>query len=59
VPGTGSLVRLDRNGNPEPIVTGLTFPSGLTVGPDGALYLTECGYHCLPGQGRVLRVTVP
>ena len=59
VPGTGSLVRLDQNGNPEPIVTNLTFPSGLTTGPDGALYLTECGYHCLPGQGRVLRVAVP
>jgi hypothetical protein len=59
VPGTGSLVRLDPQGNAETIVSGLTFPSGLTRGPDGAFYITECGYHCAPGDGRVVRVVVP
>ena len=59
VPGTGSLVRLDSEGQFETIVSGLTFPSGLTRGPDGAFYITECGYHCAPGDGRILRVVVP
>jgi hypothetical protein len=58
VPGTGSLVRLDAAGNIEPIVSGLTFPSGLTLGPDGAFYISECGYHCAAGEGRILRVVV-
>ncbi len=59
VPGTGSLVRLDSGGNAETILSGLVFPSGLTRGPDGAFYISECGYHCAPGDGRILRVVVP
>ena len=59
VPGTGSLVRQDASGQWETIVVGLNFPSALTVGPDNALYISECGYHCGPGQGRILRVTTP
>jgi hypothetical protein len=59
VPGTGSLVRLDAAGQWETIVAGLTFPSALTLGPDGAFYISECGYHCSPGDGRILRVTIP
>ena len=56
VPGTGSLVRLDPDGSIVPIVTGLTFPSALVRGPDRAFYISACGYHCLPGQGEILRV---
>jgi hypothetical protein len=56
VPGTGSLVRVDADGSVVPIVSGLTFPSALTRGPDGAFYVSVCGYHCLPGQGQILRV---
>ena len=59
VPGTGSLVRRNDAGQWEEIVSGLVFPSALTLGPDGALYISECGYHCAPGQGRVLRVSIP
>ena len=58
VPGTGSLVRVDADGSVVPIVSGLTFPSALTRGPEGALYMSVCGYHCLPGQGQILRVAV-
>ena len=58
VPGTGSLVRVNSDGSLEPIVTGLTFPSSLTRGPDEAFYISTCGYHCAPGQGGILRVTV-
>jgi hypothetical protein len=59
IPGTGSLVRQDAFGQWETIVAGLNFPSAVTVGPDNALYISECGYHCVPGQGRILRVTTP
>ena len=58
VPGTGSLVRVDEDGNSETILSGLNFPSGLTRGPDGAFYISECGYHCNAGDGRILRVVV-
>jgi len=57
VPGTGSLVRLDPDGSIVPIVSGLTFPSALVRGPDRAFYISACGFHCLPGQGEILRVT--
>jgi hypothetical protein len=57
VPGTGSLVRLDPDGSVVPIVSGLTFPSALVRGPDRAFYISACGFHCLPGQGEILRVT--
>ena len=59
VPGTGSLVRLGADGQWETILSGLTFPAGLTMGPDGALYFSECAFHCNAGDGRVLRVAVP
>jgi hypothetical protein len=38
------------------VVTGLTFPTGMTVGPDGAFYVSERGLGFGAGQGRVLRV---
>jgi len=58
IPGTGSLVRVDRQGRLETVVSGLVFPSSLRRGPDDALYISECGYHCSPGEGRILRVAV-
>jgi glucose/arabinose dehydrogenase len=58
VPGTGSLVRVEADGTLQTVVPNLVFPSGLTRGPDGALYVSECGYHCQPGDGRILRVAV-
>ena len=57
-PGTGSLVRINHDGSVVPILTGLTFPSALTRGPDDAFYVSVCGYHCAPGQGQILRVQV-
>ena len=58
VPGTGTLVRRTVTGQWEVLLSGLTFPGGLTTGPDRALYLSECAFHCQPGQGRVLRVAI-
>ena len=58
-PGTGSLVRQTSGGDWETVVDGLTFPSAVTVGPDNAIYISECGYHCAPGQGRIVRIANP
>jgi hypothetical protein len=57
-PGTGAIVRL-RAGRPvQTIASGLTFPTGMTLGPDGAFYVTENGFGFGAGEGRVVRVTV-
>ncbi|MEO5898337.1 MAG: ScyD/ScyE family protein [Vicinamibacterales bacterium] len=58
IPGTGSLLRIDASGNQETLVSDLIFPSSLTRGPDDAFYVSECGYHCNPGDGRILRIAV-
>jgi len=55
-PGTGAIVRVNRHGPPETIVSGLTFPTGMTVGPDGAFYVSNQGFGFGPGQGQILRI---
>jgi hypothetical protein len=56
-PGTGAIVRV-KNGHPaETVVSGLVFPTGMTVGRDGAFYVSEQGFGFPAGQGRVIRVT--
>jgi hypothetical protein len=57
-PGTGAIVRVGRHGQLKTIVSGLVFPTGMTAGPDGALYVSEQGFGFPAGQGRVIRVTV-
>ncbi len=58
IPGTGSLVRIDQNGQAVTVLDNLVFPSSLRRGPDHALYFSECSFHCQPGDGRVMRVAV-
>jgi len=57
VPGSGKIVRISDSGAITDVFTGLTFPTAMTVGPDGALYVSEFGYGD-PGFGRILRVTL-
>jgi len=57
-PGTGAIVRVGKHGALTTIVSGLVFPTGMTAGPDGALYVSEQGFGFPAGQGRVIRVTV-
>ena len=55
-PGTGSVVRI-VNGVPVTIVSGLTTPTGMTFGPDGALYVSNVGFGAPPlGLGQILRI---
>jgi hypothetical protein len=55
-PGTGDVVRIEPNGLQQRIITGLVFPTGMTFGPDGALYISNMGFGFPPtGMGQVLR----
>jgi hypothetical protein len=53
-PGTDAIVRL-RHGRPAgTVVSGLDFPTGMTVGPDGAFYVSDKAAPRLPrGQQEV------
>jgi sugar lactone lactonase YvrE len=55
-PGTGRILRVSPSGQQSTVADGLTFPSALTFGPDGALYVSNFGYLAPPGGGQVLRI---
>ena len=52
-PGDGKVVRV-RNGLTEDVITGLSVPTGMTFGPDGALYVSNWGAAPAP-IGQILR----
>jgi len=56
-PGTGQIVRVRADGPGRVIASGLMFPTGMTVGPDGAFYVSVNGLGFGAGQGQVLRIT--
>jgi len=59
-PFTGKVIRVDRSGHQTEIASGLFFPTGMTLGPDGALYVSNVGFGPPPvGLGEILRITVP
>jgi hypothetical protein len=58
-PDTGMIVRLNPDGSMDTIATGLSLPSGMTFGPDGALYVSNKGFGFPPGQGEIVRVEIP
>ena len=56
-PGNGDIVRIDPSGAQTTIVSGLTFPTGMTMGPDGALWVSNQGFGPqTPGFGQILRI---
>jgi hypothetical protein len=57
-PGTGAIVRVNRHGPPTTVVSGLTLPTGMTVGPDGAFYVSNQGFGFPAGQGQILRIKI-
>ncbi len=58
-PNNGKVVRL-RSGSLLTIATGLTVPTGMTMGPDGNLYVSNFGAVPAPaGVGQIVKITVP
>jgi hypothetical protein len=55
-PGAGRILRVSPSGQQTTVVDGLTFPTAMTFGPDGALYVSNFGYLTAPGGGQVLRI---
>jgi sugar lactone lactonase YvrE len=56
--GSGKVVRIDPNGSQTTVVDGLTTPSAITFGPDGALYISNNGFGAPAGAGQIVRVAV-
>lgn len=54
IPMTGRIVRVNNNNSRDLIVDGLYFPTGMTFGPDGALYVSNIGFG--PPTGQILKV---
>lgn len=59
IPGTGRILRVDRSGTREVVASDLFFPTAMTFGPDGALYVNEWGFGLPPGGGSILRLEMP
>lgn len=54
---TGALIRVAPDGTRTTVLSkGLVAPTGLAVGPDGALYVSNDGV--MAGQGQVIRIAV-
>ena len=60
-PLTGRIRRIDRSGRMTTIAENLFLPSGMTLGPDGNLYVSNVGFGPLSlvvGQGQILKVRI-
>ncbi len=55
---SGKVVRLNGSGGWDTIASGLNFPTAMTFGPEGKLYVSNCGFGCPAGAGQVMRVDV-
>lgn len=60
-PGSAKLVSFNpaTGERKEVAVNFASFPNGLVVGPDGALYTSNVGISAAPGDGSVLRIVAP
>jgi hypothetical protein len=61
-PCAGRVLRVSHSGEldkVEVIATGLMFPTAMTFGPDGDLYVSTFGYGFPEGSGQIVRVSNP
>ena len=60
-PCAGRVLRVPRSGNlaqADVVASGFFFPTAMTLGPDGNLYVSNFGYGFPAGAGEVDRVTL-
>ena len=58
-PGFGTVIRIDPNGNRTVIATGLNLPTGMAMGPDGKLYVSNWGFGPPPiGLGQIVQIDI-
>jgi hypothetical protein len=61
-PFTGRLIRILPNGKQEVLIDStsgvLVFPTGITLGPDGNLYVSNYGFGFPNGSGQILKITL-
>lgn len=55
---TGSVIKVSPSGEREVLVNseGLIMPTGLAIGPDGSVYVSNCGVCA--GNGEVVRISI-
>jgi hypothetical protein len=56
VPFTGRVTRMEPNGSRKIIADHLMFPTGMTMGPDGNLYVSNWGFGTPAGTGQVVKI---
>lgn len=58
-PNAGDVVRIDPSGSRRVIVSGLNFPTAMTMGPDHKLYISVGGFGPpIVGGGQILQVSI-
>lgn len=56
--GTGKVVRVTPGSAPVTVASGLTFPTAMTFGPDGMLYVSNVGSFGPSNSGQIVRIKV-
>jgi hypothetical protein len=56
--GAGLVVRVRKGGAVDTVATGFSFPSAMTYGPDGNLYVSDFGFGTPPGTGQIVRINL-
>jgi hypothetical protein len=57
-PGKGDIVSIGLSGKRTTVVSGLIFPTAMTFGPDGNLYVSHKGFGFGPGAGEILKIRI-
>ncbi len=58
MPNAGMVVRVNDDGSLTTVASGLNFPTAMTFGPDGALYVSNFGFGVPDGLGQIVRIEI-